>query len=232
MDANDLKAKLDDCLQNQIAIFGVLAIIGSTEHSAVDPLTKVLAIRKELEEQHGVSFLIHCDAAWGGYFTSLLRPVPEDWTGKPPNADDLIRPLLPYVVEQLQHLHLADSITVDSHKSGYCPYPAGGLCYRDERMRLLIAVTSPYINTTGKGVESMGTYGLEGRLVFFVSRRDNTDYIACVNSKPGASPLAVWTANVVIGLHQGGYGRILSEAIMTGVRVRLNMVSPKKMWLN
>lgn len=168
MDADDLKRKILARVtaaadEDKTPIYGVLAIIGSTEHSAVDPLTRILEIRTELENDYGVSFAIHCDAAWGGYFTSILRPVPPHWDGEAPNESQLIKPILPYVVDQFRHMHLADTITMDSHKSGYCPYPAGGLCYRDQRMRLLIAVTSPYINTTGKGVESLGTYGLEGR---------------------------------------------------------------------
>ena len=59
----------------------------------------------------------------------------------------------------LQH---ADSITVDPHKAGYIPYPAGGLCYRDERTRFLITWTSPYISRAGS-FESIGIYGVEGR---------------------------------------------------------------------
>lgn len=57
-------------------------------------------------------------------------------------------------------------------------------------------------------------------LSFYLLNRPGNLSLTSRRSKPGASPLAVWTANVVIGLHQGGYGRILSEAIMTGVRVR------------
>ena len=40
----------------------------------------------------------------------------------------------------LQH---ADSITVDPHKAGYIPYPAGSLVYRNGRMRHLVTWSSP-----------------------------------------------------------------------------------------
>jgi hypothetical protein len=46
---------------------------------------------------------------------------------------------------------------------GYIPYPAGGLCYGDERLRFLVTWSSPYLNTDKGGVEAMGVYGLEGR---------------------------------------------------------------------
>jgi glutamate/tyrosine decarboxylase-like PLP-dependent enzyme len=61
-------------------------------------------------------------------------------------------------------LHLADSITIDPHKTGYVPYPAGALCYRDNRMKYLVTWTTPYISR-GPSAESIGVYGVEGRLV-------------------------------------------------------------------
>lgn len=73
--------------------------------------------------------------------------------------------LLPYTKIQLENLKFADSITIDPHKSGYIPYPAGALCYRDERSRFLVTWTSPYIDFQSEGVQTMGTYGVEGRYV-------------------------------------------------------------------
>ena len=46
--------------------------IGTTEHGSVDPLSEVLEIRKSMEEQ-GMSFMIHVDAAWGGYFATKVK---------------------------------------------------------------------------------------------------------------------------------------------------------------
>ena len=48
--------------------------------------------------------------------------------------------------EDLFMLREADSITIDPHKAAYVPYPTGGLCYRDGRMRHLVTWTSPYIS--------------------------------------------------------------------------------------
>jgi hypothetical protein len=52
----------------------------------------------------------------------------------------------------------------DRNRSGYCPYPAGALCYRDGRMRYLVTWTSPVIFREGenKKAESIGVYGVEG----------------------------------------------------------------------
>ncbi|OSX64773.1 hypothetical protein POSPLADRAFT_1044229 [Postia placenta MAD-698-R-SB12] len=100
----------------------------------------------------------------------------------------------------------ADSITVDPHKSGYVPYPAGGLCYKDERSKHLITWTGPYIDGGAGDVASMGVYGLEG-------------------SKPGAAPVAAYISNEVIGLHRGGYGALLGEAMFTSVKMYAHWVT-------
>jgi glutamate/tyrosine decarboxylase-like PLP-dependent enzyme len=57
------------------------------------------------------------------------------------------------------------TITLDPHKSGYVPYPAGGLCIRDERHRFLTTWTSPFINVNHENDIAMGIYGVEGRFV-------------------------------------------------------------------
>lgn len=69
--------------------------------------------------------------------------------------------------EDLFALRFADSITVDPHKAGYIPYPAGGLCYRDGRMRFLVTWTSPYLSRGS--VTSIGIYGVEGRQVYRIN---------------------------------------------------------------
>jgi len=64
------------------------------------------------------------------------------------------------------------TITLDPHKSGYVPYPAGGLCIRDERHRFLTTWTSPFINVNQGNDIAMGIYGVEGRLVQIYCIRD------------------------------------------------------------
>lgn len=86
-------------------------------------------------------------------------------------------------------------------RSGYINYPAGGLCYRDQRMRYLVTWTSPIVFHQGDALESMGVYGVEG-------------------SKPGAAATAAWLTHKTIGLHNDGYGRLLGEAVFSCTKVR------------
>lgn len=140
---------------------------GWREEGAVDPLSSILALRKKYQTK-GLSFLVHADAAWGGYFCTML---PKDYRpGDVVNLPSEMGPRSGFVPDaclraetqsDLYAIRYVDSVTVDPHKAGYIPYPAGGLCYRDGRMRFLVTWTSPYLSRGS--VTSIGIYGVEGR---------------------------------------------------------------------
>lgn len=206
VDLKDLRAKLQESLDNQRPVYAVVAIIGSTEEGAVDPLRDILSLRREFQAK-GLSFLVHGDAAWGGYFCSMLPqgykpgddfPLPSERG----SADGFV-PDSSLRAETQEHLFMlreADSVTVDPHKAAYVPYPAGGLCYRDGRMRYLVTWTSPYISRGETTATSIGVFGIEG-------------------SKPGASVMSTWFSNVCIGLGPEGYGKLLGEVTFTCSRI-------------
>lgn len=202
----DLRIHLQSCLDNQVAVYAVVAIIGSTEEGAVDPLRGIIKLRDEFQAK-GLSFLVHGDAAWGGYFCNMLPQnyhpgqeiiLPsEKGSGSGFVPDSSLRA---DTQEDLFMLRQADSITIDPHKAAYIPYPAGGLCYRDGRLRYLVTWSCPYISRGETKDTSIGLYGIEG-------------------SKPGASVMATWFSNVCIGLGPDGYGQLLSEVTFTCSRL-------------
>ncbi|KAA8895556.1 pyridoxal phosphate-dependent transferase [Sphaerosporella brunnea] len=191
---------VDDCVANNQAVYAVIAIVGSTEEGAVDDVAQIVAMRDELAESHGLYFVVHVDAAWGGYFASLVQPEPEleEDLGMEMGDPQLVLSSLG-LRESVNRSYLAigkcDSVTIDPHKSGYVPYPAGALCYRNGKMRYLLTWSSPYISRDNEP-ESIGIYGVEG-------------------SKPGAAAVAVWLSNSVIGLTENGYGALLGEALFS-----------------
>ncbi|MEO7120192.1 MAG: pyridoxal-dependent decarboxylase, partial [Ginsengibacter sp.] len=163
MDINNLRKQLDNCLTNKIPLMNVVAIIGTTEESAVDPLKEVLAVREEYRIK-GLEFAIHADAAWGGYYKTMLNSKDDSNPAHFKKVDEKTMATLPmsdYVKEQYLVLQHADSITVDPHKSGYVPYPAGGLCYRNSAMRNLVSFTAPVVYHGGVD-PTVGVYGVEG----------------------------------------------------------------------
>ena len=171
IDIKDLKRRLYASLKEKQAVFSVVAVIGTTEEGGVDPLKKIVDLRDKFQAK-GLSFMIHADAAWGGYFASMLpsdykQPARSPRTSPPGDEREGFVPLDTLRAETQEHLHAiryADSVTVDPHKAGYVPYPAGGLCYRDERQKYLITWTSPYITRSDETI-NIGIFGVEGRLV-------------------------------------------------------------------
>ncbi|KAK7709317.1 hypothetical protein SLS64_006229 [Diaporthe eres] len=174
LDLSKLEEQLELSLKEQQPVYAVVAIIGSTEEGAVDRLGAILNMRRRFQSR-GLSFVVHADAAWGGYFASML---PKDYlpgskfSGPLPiglgPAEGFVPDsgLRPDTQEDLWWLRHADSITVDPHKAGYIPYPAGGLCYKDGRMRYQLTWTSPYLSQGS--TESIGIYGVEGSMPFTV----------------------------------------------------------------
>lgn len=119
MCVKNLEQKLEHCVKTKTPVYMVVAIMGSTEQGAVDPLAEILQLRKRFESK-GLSFIVHCDAAWGGYFASMLRDLPtEDAKLQCLFNDPSYVPsmsLQSYTKTQLQAYGRADSITIDPHK--------------------------------------------------------------------------------------------------------------------
>lgn len=123
----------------------------------------------------GLNFSIHADAAWGAYFSCMFRehydPLMAAKEGFVPELQ-----LNSHVTEQLKALNQCDTITVDPHKSGFCPYPAGAICYRNQDLNNFLSLTSDVVYYHGN--INFGDLGLEG-------------------SKPGAAAAGVLLANRV-----------------------------------
>jgi hypothetical protein len=110
-----------------------------------------------------------------------------------------------YVTAQLRALARCETVTADPHKSGFIPYPAGALCYRNGGMRDVIAFTAPVVYHGGID-PTVGVYGIEG-------------------SKPGAAAAAVYLSHSVIPADQAGYGRLLGRCAFSSKRFYAALVS-------
>jgi len=97
----------------------VVATMGTTATGSVDPLQEILALR----DKHG--FLVHADAAYGGYFV-------------------LAENLGEYAKRAFAKMGAADSIVIDPHKHGLQPYGCGCVLFRDPAIGRLYKHDSPY----------------------------------------------------------------------------------------
>jgi len=206
LDLGMLRSELDESIEQRRPIIAVVAVIGTTEESAVDPLADILELREEYARR-GLVFHVHADGAFGGYHRSLLNDS-FDLPGAAAlrsTAPPVAAPLSDHTTRHLHALSGADSITVDPHKSGFIPYPAGALCYRNSAMRDLVTFSAPVV-FHGDAEPTVGIYGIEG-------------------SKPGAAAAAVYLSHRVIRPTRDGYGKILGEALFSCRKLYARLLS-------
>ncbi|MDO9021932.1 MAG: pyridoxal-dependent decarboxylase [Deltaproteobacteria bacterium] len=210
--ARTLRARLQRALDTRTPVIAVVAVIGSTEESAVDPLHEIVALRDEFRAK-GMEFTIHADAAWGGYFASTLRSAGQAPERRCPGGafrsaalpHDVVLASIPEtpmnqdIVKRYVALREVDSVSVDPHKAGYVLYPAGALCYRDSNMRNLVSLKSPVV-FHGEADPTVGVFGIEG-------------------SKPGAAAAAVYMSHKVIRPTREGYGKLLEQCIFSSKKL-------------
>ncbi len=204
MDPDALWRMVRDLDAERTPILACISVCGTTEESAVDRLDRVVEVRERAESELGVAFHLHSDAAYGGYAAAVT------WDGDGRRRSlEAIRasagtPDWPEAgwVSSMEALAEADSVTIDPHKLGYIPYPAGAIAVRDRRARELVAIDPPYLLPT-RGLDSaedlfLGRFILEG-------------------SKPGAAAAAVWLSHRVLPLDERGHGRLV-ERTAAGAR--------------
>ncbi len=202
MDPDALAALLADLAARRQPVIAAVTVTGSTEESAVDRLDLLLEVRARAERELGIAFHLHADAAWGGYAASITREsggrrrshaeTIADFAPDIPADDAWPDAGLYAAICALEH---TDSITIDPHKLGFVPYPAGAVSFSDRRLRHLVAVDAPYLYHEGRSDEGfIGRYILEG-------------------SKPGAAAASVWLSHKVLPLDCSGHGRLVAQTM-------------------
>jgi glutamate/tyrosine decarboxylase-like PLP-dependent enzyme len=90
----------------------------------------------------------------------------------------------------------ADSYTIDPHKMGYVPYPAGSILYRDTRLKDFVSYEPSYLHKSSENDEYsafLGQWTLEG-------------------SRPGAAA-ACYMVNQLLPFNQDGYGLLIRNTV-------------------
>jgi len=207
MDVSDLATKLDDVERAGTHVLAVVTVVGTTEEGAIDPVNEILDLRIRREADKKPSFWLHADAAWGGYLRTMTMPT-RLGLGKPETevmVNGKARTIALQLPEHsacdaLERLGECDSVTVDPHKLGYIPYPAGAICFKSDLIKPLARQDAPYLADPPRGTQSeraseaIGVYILEG-------------------SKPGAAAAAVWLSHKLIPLESTAHGRLVQESV-------------------
>jgi tyrosine decarboxylase/aspartate 1-decarboxylase len=156
----DVEAVRKAVNSNTLAIMG---IAGTTGLGAVDPISELSEVALEKE------VYFHVDAAFGGFVLPFLKEL----GFKVPDFDFAASGV--------------SSITVDPHKMGLAPIPAGGILFRNEKLRESIAWNISYLA------------GGEAK------------HATIVGTRSGASVIAVWTLLKHLGIE--GYKKIVKRCM-------------------
>ena len=199
MDTDALWREVKTLCEGRVPIMACVSTCGTTEEGAIDELHRIVEVRARAEWELGVTFHIHSDACYGGYAASLTRSpsggrhtaasLREACGSRQWPADEWLA--------SVAALETADSVSIDPHKLGYAPYPAGAFLLKDRRGRELVATDPPYLAlaSSPESQPVLGRFGFEG-------------------SRPGASAAAVWLSHKTIPLDSGGYGRIIASTML------------------
>jgi glutamate/tyrosine decarboxylase-like PLP-dependent enzyme len=176
-------------------VIGVISVCGTTEEGSIDEISKIVDLRKKFAER-GLHFYLHSDAAYGGYFASMFKTKDGNYISED-NLEKLYQGIFRKdMLKDFMALSEVDSITIDPHKLGYIPYPAGAILFREKDVRDLISCHAPYVFKEGGNPEDfLGRFIFEG-------------------SKPGAAAVACYLSHKMNPLHAEGHGKMLAGVVM------------------
>jgi len=189
----------------------VIGILGSSKQGSIDPIDDLVQFRDELEQNEKKSFHLHIDGAYGGYFPCLLKTNDKQLI----TANELVESIklkehdyyMPFNINEKWYKKVgaakhSDSITIDPHKMGYIPYPAGSIIFSDTRCKDFISYLPSYLNKPSESKdiseEFLGQWTLEG-------------------SRPGAAATACYLAEKVLPYHKDAHGIIVKNTIQAAM---------------
>lgn len=107
-------------------------VAGTTEAGEIDPIDKVAILLDDLRGE-GIDIWHHIDAAYGGFFCSMLGGEAEKSLG----AEQ---------ASALRAIGRAQSITIDPHKLGFVPYSCGAFITKNKQAYQASTFQAAYID--------------------------------------------------------------------------------------
>ena len=164
--------------RNTIAMVGMA---GSTELGVVDPISEL----SEIALNNGI--YLHVDASFGGFVLPFLK----DTGYNIPDFDFNLKGVC--------------SITIDPHKMGLAPIPAGGIIFRDSEFIKSVSIKVPYLSG---GEITQGTI---------------------LGTRCGASAVAVWALLKHMG--KEGYQKVVKRCMDLTNMIVKRVKKSKKVYL-
>ncbi|MDA1212626.1 MAG: pyridoxal-dependent decarboxylase, partial [Planctomycetota bacterium] len=156
-----LESELRRVLNEGTKIAGIVATMGTTDAFGLDDLKVIHQLRDDLVHEYSLDYVphIHADAVIGWAWRVFND---YDFESNPLGFRNRTVRALAGVQRRIEHLHLADSIGIDFHKTGFAPYVSSLFLIKDAHELQLIAkdpTSTPYLFHAGK--YHPGKYTLE-----------------------------------------------------------------------
>ena len=133
LSVTDLESKIEKARKQQRPIAMVVSVAGTTEMGEIDPVDEVNKLLESYRKE-GIHIWHHVDAAYGGFFRTMLGDSKEE------------QHLEDYCLNALKAIPRADSITIDPHKLGYIPYSCGAILFPDKKRYQVSSFEAPYVD--------------------------------------------------------------------------------------
>ena len=125
-----LRERLRELLQDGVRVATILATLGTTDAFGMDNLAEIAEIRDEMVAEFDLPYRIHIHAdAVAGWVWAVFNDY--DFTANPLGLRPQTAQVLQRVRDDVCHLHLADSIAIDFHKSGFAPYISSMILFKN-----------------------------------------------------------------------------------------------------
>lgn len=161
IDVAKLEQALRAALQRGDKVASIVVTMGTTDSFGIDDIQAVHALRERLVTEYKLDYVphLHADAVIGWSYCVFND---YDFAANPLQIPDAAAQALRRMRERLQHLHLADSLGIDFHKSGYTPYMSSLFLVKDAKQLSTIRrdkAAMPYLFQFGE--YDPGVYTLE-----------------------------------------------------------------------
>ena len=161
MNLDELREKLHSALRSGAKVAGIVATMGTTDAFGVDDLAAIVKIRDEMVEEFKLPYRIHVHAdAVIGWAWSVFNDY--DFENNPLGFRPRTLRMLATARRDIRHLHLADSVGIDFHKSGFTPYTSSMVLFKERNDLSLLSRSQkqmPYLYQFGE--YRPGMYTLE-----------------------------------------------------------------------
>lgn len=147
-----LESHLRDVLKSGGKVAAVVATMGTTDAFGIDDLEQIREIVDRLADEHALEYRphIHADAVIG-WAWSVFNDY--DFENNPLGFRARTIRALAHSTRRIRQIPLADSVGIDYHKTGFCPYISSAFILKDRADLKLISrpdETMPYLFQSGE----------------------------------------------------------------------------------